>query len=268
MTLESSLHRQLKELYADPGAATEVQVGRYRIDVVADGELIEIQQASLSAIRDKIRKLLKQNRRVRIVKPIVQRKHLVRLSRRDGKMVARRVSPKRGKLVDIFDELVHFTRVFPHQNLTLDIAMVDVEELRYPGHGRRRWRRHQDFVVQDRRLVNLSSNHRVQTARDLVDLIPLKLPKTFHTGHLAEALDVQRWVAQRVAYCFREMGAAPDRQEGKHAPVPVGVRATALALVLASRRPRLKISRSRGEKSSNLCVSVLRRSIDRSRREA
>ncbi len=35
----------------------------------------------------------------------------------------------------------------------------------------------------------------------------------FHTGQLAEALGAQRWVAQRIAYCLRKMGAA--NQVGK-----------------------------------------------------
>ena len=32
--METSLHRQLKERYADGGAPVEQRVGRYRIDVV------------------------------------------------------------------------------------------------------------------------------------------------------------------------------------------------------------------------------------------
>jgi len=52
--------------------------------------------------------------------------------------VSRRWSPKRGAAVDIFDDLVHFTRAFPHKRLTLEVPLVEVEELRYPGHGRRR----------------------------------------------------------------------------------------------------------------------------------
>ena len=58
--METSLHRQLKEAYADHEARIEVRVGNYRIDVVRDHELIEIQHGSLAAIRDKVRKLLKE----------------------------------------------------------------------------------------------------------------------------------------------------------------------------------------------------------------
>jgi hypothetical protein len=39
------------------------------------------------------------------------------------------------------------------------------------------------------------------------------LPKPFHTGHLAEMAGTKRWIAQRIAYCLRQMGAI--RQEGK-----------------------------------------------------
>ena len=50
---------------------------------------------------------------------------------------------------------------------------------------------------------------------DLMRLLPPKLPSPFHTGELAEALGAQRWVAQRIAYCLRKMGAA--HQVGKQA---------------------------------------------------
>ncbi len=54
---------------------------------------------------------------------------------------------------------------------------------------------------------------RFETAQDLWNLVPGELPKTFHTGHLAESLGIKRGIAQRIAYCFHKMGAA--RQVGK-----------------------------------------------------
>jgi hypothetical protein len=38
-------------------------------------------------------------------------------------------------------------------------------------------------------------------------LLPRRLPKEFHTAHLAQRLKAPRWTAQRIAYCLREMGA-------------------------------------------------------------
>ncbi len=232
--METSLHRQLKDAYADGTATTEVVLGDYRIDVVQPGLLVEIQHGSLSAIRDKIRKLLKEHK-VLVVKPILIEKQLVRLEKRDGRIISRRKSPKRGSLLDIFDELVYFTRVFPHPNLLLEVPLVDVEELRYPGHGRRRRWRKDDFEVQDRRLAGIRETHRFRSAGDLIRIVPPGLPRPFDTSQLAEKLAVQRWVAQRVAYCLRKMGAIEQ----------VGKRGNTLLYEFATRARRRSHTRDR-----------------------
>ncbi len=204
--METSLHRQLKVHYAPAGALMEQRIGRYRIDVIDGDELIEIQLAPLASIRDKIAALLKKHP-VRIVKPIIACKYLVKQQRAGGAIVSRRRSPKQGTVFDVFDELVHFTRVFPHRRLVLEVALVEVEELRYPGHGRRRrWRRN-DHEVEDQRLLSVVGVETFRTAADLCRLLPPQLPTLFHTGHLAAGLKVQRWIAQRMAYCLRETGA-------------------------------------------------------------
>jgi hypothetical protein len=213
LRMEFSLHRQLKEVYARHGAQFEARLGRFRIDVVNDDALIEIQHGSLVAIRDKVRKLLRNHRLV-VVKPIVIRKQLVKQDAKGGRVVSRRLSPKKGRLLDLFDEMVHFTRVFPHRNLVLEVPLVDIEEWRFPGHGRRRWRRSSDHQIEDQKLVRVHSTHRFRRGADLLRLIPAGLPCPFHTGDLARQLDAPRWVAQRVAYCLRHAGAAIE--VGKH----------------------------------------------------
>ena len=207
--MESSLHKQLKELYADNAAQVELKLGRYRIDVVCDDELIEIQHGSLAAIRDKVADLT-TNHRMLVVKPIIVRKRLVKMKSQGGRVADRRLSPKRGSILDLFDELVYFTRVFPHPNLTLEVALIDIDEWRYPGHGRRRYRRKNDHVVDDQKLVKLHEIHRFRSLGDLLQLIPTDLPDPFHTGHLAEAMDIPREKAQQIAYCLRKTAAIEE----------------------------------------------------------
>jgi hypothetical protein len=169
-----------------------------------EDQLVEIQHGSLAAIRNKVAELVRRHR-VTVVKPLVARKRIIRQDARSGRVLSRRLSPKRAVLLDVFHELVHFTQVFPHRNLVLEVPMVEIEEWRYPGHGRRyRWRRN-DFQVQDQKLVAIQSVHRFRTRRDLANLAPDDLPDPFHTGHLAEALGIPRWFAQRIAYCYRKM---------------------------------------------------------------
>ena len=210
--METSLHRDLKQVYADEGAKFEVPLGKFRIDVVNGDCLVEVQHGSLSAIRDKVRKLLSEHRVV-VVKPIVVKKLLVKFDAKGGQVVGRRLSPKRGKLLDLFEDLVHFTRVFPHRRLTLEVPLVDIEEWRYPGHGRRRRWRKNDHEVEDQKLVSVGEVYRLRTAKDLGRLISCKLPRPFHTGHLAESLSIERWEAQRIAYCCRKVGTV--REVGK-----------------------------------------------------
>ncbi len=223
--METSLHRQLKEHYADDQASCEVKLGKFRIDVVAGGELIEIQHGSLAAIRRKIAELTADHR-VRVVKPIVVRKQLVKLRCKGGTVVSRRLSPKTGCLVDFFHEMVYFTSVFPHPKLTIDVALVDIEEWRYPGHGRRRRRRDNDFQIQDQHLTHVHRVLELRKPRDLFKLLDARIPSPFDTAQMAETLDVQRWVAQRIAYCLRETGAVKT----------VGKRGGAVLYQVAGRR--------------------------------
>ena len=216
--METSLHRDLKDLYATGHARVEVPLDDYRIDVVtARGRLVEIQHGSLASIRDKIRELV-DSHSVLVVKPIIARKVLVKQDAKGGRVIGRRLSPKRGSILNLFDELVYFTRVFPHKRLTLEVPLVEIEEWRYPGHGRRRRRRENDFQVEDQRLVCVREVHRLRTAGDLAGLVwdrmaACPLPCPFHTGDLAESLEVRRWIAQRIAYCLHKIGSI--RQVGK-----------------------------------------------------
>ena len=236
--METSLHRELKERYAGTDAQVEVPLGKYRIDAVVDDVLVEIQHGSLAAIRDKIRHLVKDHE-VLLVKPLIRRKRLIKREEKDGDVVDRRYSPKRGSILDLFDELVYFGNVFPHKNLTLEIVLVDIEEWRYPGHGRRRRHRDGDFVVEDRRLVEIHESRSLRTRADLWAMMPKRLPTPFHTGHLAKRLGVKRHVAQKIAYCLRETGTAEQ----------VGKEGNALLYRPTVGRPSLKKRSSRKRSS-------------------
>ncbi len=205
--METTLHRQLKAHYAGPQAEIEVPLGRYRIDIVDGNRLIEVQHSGLAAIRDKVQFLLK-NHEVEVIKPLLARKRLVSLEEKNGKELKRRWSPKRCTALDIFHELIYFTRVFPHRRLTLRIPLIEIEELRYP-HQRRNKRRGQ-FKVQDQRLLEVTSENVYRTCHDLKNLLPKNLPKTFGTLEISQQMNVQRWVAQRVAYCLRETGTVKE----------------------------------------------------------
>ncbi|MEZ6126830.1 MAG: hypothetical protein R3C49_27250 [Planctomycetaceae bacterium] len=209
--MATSLHSQLKRHYVADEDRHEIDVDQYRIDAVCEsGTLIEIQCASLLAIRDKIRRLTKTHQ-VILVKPLAARKLLLKKARRNGKVVSRRYSPTRETFPWVFQELVHFTNAFPHPNLQLDVVLTEQEEIRVPA-KRKTWRR--KHSVYDRSLLSIQETCSLRTVDDLWNQLDMLLPERFTTGDMAAATGMPRWLAQKAAYCFRKMNhiAACGRQ--------------------------------------------------------
>src|SRR5215510_4793755 len=102
---EKPLHASLKQWYAQPGDRFEVPVDGFVIDIVRDDLLIEIQTRNFASINSKLRKLTRSYE-VRLVYPVVQEKWIVRPATNNGGISVRRKSPKRGRLEDLFWELV------------------------------------------------------------------------------------------------------------------------------------------------------------------
>ena len=209
--MEYSLHKSLKEFYCDEDAQLEVAFGDYRIDVVdCSGLLIEIQHGSLSAIKQKCRALLAKHKML-VVKPVIRKKQLVKLDKKNGDVVSSRKSPKTGDWIAVFDELVYFAKLVSHNNLTMEFVMVDIVERRYPGHGKRRWKRDSDCQVDDLELMDVVERICVREAGDLLQLLPgFQLPDVFDTQELAAVIGKRRHIARRVAYSLREAGAIKE----------------------------------------------------------
>jgi hypothetical protein len=203
--METSLHRALKHRYAARvEGCSEVAVEGFRVDAVdEDGRLVEIQSGALGPLRGTLRKLLPSHR-IRIVKPVVLARRLIRKARFDGPILSVRRSAKRGSLIDVFDDLVGVAAIFPHANLEIEVLLITIDEVRVAR------RRHPGYTVVDRSLGEIRGTCVVACADDLWALLPESIRDTepFSTRQLAERLDRPLWFAQRVAYCLRLAGAA------------------------------------------------------------
>jgi hypothetical protein len=201
--METSLHRQLKERYGPvAGGRLEVAIGGFRIDAVAaDGALVEVQSGPLGPLQTKLRRLL-PGHRVLVIKPVVIRRRLIRRARPSGSDLSVRLSPRKGALVDVFDDLVGLAPLLPHPNLTLDVLAVEIDEIRLAQKRSRR-----GYVVLDRRLKAVVATVPLYQGCDLWALLPGVLPGPFTTGDLAAHLRRPLPFAQRVAYCLRTAGA-------------------------------------------------------------
>jgi hypothetical protein len=202
--METSLHKGLKDHYGVArGGRCEVAVGGYRIDAVDDeGTLFEVQSGPLGALKSKLRDLL-SDYRICVVKPVVVRRRIVRRDRADGPERSSRQSPKRGELLDVFEDLVGVASFLSEANLRIELLGVSVEEARITR------RRRPGYHVVDRTLDEVLEVIRLDQPDDLWALLPAGLPEggPFTTGDLARKLDRSLPFAQKVAYCLRNAGA-------------------------------------------------------------
>jgi hypothetical protein len=199
---EKALHADLKQWYSQPGDKVEVKVDGFFIDIVRNNLLIEIQTRNFSAIKRKLLTLT-ANHAVRIVYPVAREKWIVRQGK-DGKQLGRRKSPKRGTVLQVFEELVSFPELMTHANFSLEVLSIQEEEVRRYD-KRRGWRRH-GWVTHERRLLKVLDRHILVDPVDCGHLLPQDLTEPFTTRELADALDRPRRFAQKMAYCLHRMG--------------------------------------------------------------
>jgi hypothetical protein len=200
---EKPLHAALKEWYRRDCDQVEVPLEGFVVDLVRDGLLIEIQTRGFSSMRRKLDRLL-DSHQIRLVYPVAAEKWIVKLDK-SGLEESRRRSPKRGIPADVCAELVSFPSLLSHPNFTLEVALIEEEEIRRPD-ANRGWRRG-GYVIEERRLVAVQQTAELDSPAALLELVPDDLPDPFTSADLADVLGRSRHLAQEVAYCLRVSGA-------------------------------------------------------------
>ncbi len=200
---EKPLHEALKQWYALPGDRLEVPVAGFVVDIVRGDLLIEIQTRNFSAIRHKLERLV-AGHPTRLVYPIPHEKWIVRLAADGESTVGRRRSPKRGSFEHAFEELVRIPALLTHPNFSLELVLIEEEELRRYD-GVRGWRRG-GWVTQERRLLRVLESRTLSKPSDMAAFLPDALAEVFSASDLATALAVPRRLAQRMVYCLRSAG--------------------------------------------------------------
>lgn len=208
---EKPLHASLKQWYAREGDRFEVPVDGFVIDIVRDNLLIEIQTRNLSAINSKLKKLT-HSHQVRLIYPIVQEKWIVRSEPTDLRATkvltltrkgrggpegtgVRWKSPKRGRLEDLFWELVSIPHLLSNPNFSLEVLMIREEEVRRSDRRRRK-----GWVLEGRRLLEVVDQHVFTRSEDWLAFVPAGM-ESFTTLELATG--ISRELAQKLAYCLR-----------------------------------------------------------------
>lgn len=167
----------------------------------AGDRIIEIHTGGFGPIKRKLSILLDVHS-VTLVHPVACERWIVKLPSTTMGPEARRKSPKRGRIEDVFEKLVSIPDLLAHQRFELAIQEEEVRAF-----DRRRGKQRQGWVVVERRLLQILNRLVIKKPADLLKMIPGELPERFSTSDIAEALGRPRWLAQKVAYCLRESGA-------------------------------------------------------------
>ena len=200
---EYSLHAGIKEWYSVLGGQLEVKVDDFIVDVVKDELLIEIQTRNLSAIKKKLGKLLLTNQ-VRLVYPIAKVKWIVYVSN-SGEFVRKRRSPKKGKIIDLFIEMVYLSDLINDKNFSFEVLLIEEEELRCDN-GKGSWRR-RGVSIKDRKLLKVFDRVVFEDRTDFLKILPDTLGVFFTNRVLAKKLGTSIRLAQKITYCLRKMNA-------------------------------------------------------------
>lgn len=198
---EKSLHASLKQWYAKPHDLIEETVDGFVIDIVRDNLLIEIQTGTFAAIKPKLIRLAR-NHQVRLIYPIAREKWIVKPDADKPETMSRRRSPKRGRIEDLFHQLVSFPHLMKNPNFSIEVLLITEEESRR-FNGVRRWRK-KGWETEERRLLEVVDRQVFETPQDLHRFLPIKMNMPFTTKDLAESLGIRRDLAQKMAYCLRK----------------------------------------------------------------
>lgn len=200
---ETSLHAALKDRFTRPGDVQETPVDGYVIDIVRGEQLIEIQTRNFSALKPKLANLLERHP-ITIIHPVALEKWIVRSQSLEGEPLSRRRSPRRGRLEDVFYELVRIPSLLLHPNLSLIVLMVREEDLRV-NDGRGSWRR-AGWSIADRRLLEIVESYAFDRPADYLRCLPAALAEPFTAAGLADSARINPTLARRMLYCLRHMG--------------------------------------------------------------
>ena len=195
---ERGLHAELKEWLRRPGDVVEGRVWGYKADLIRGDLLIEIQTGNFQQIRAKMLRLLR-GYRVRLFYPVPERKWVIREV--DGKK-QRRVSPRVGRVEEVFNELVYCPTLPLDPNFSLEVLLIHSEEeqtVRWRGRKRTR------YTVTDRHLVKVVGTIVFEKTEDYLRLIP-DMHGAFTARQLSKATGLRITLARRVVYCLAKMG--------------------------------------------------------------
>jgi len=197
---ERSLHLDIKKAYSLPGDQFEVKLDNYVVDILRGQLVIEVQTKNFSAIKGKLETLTEKHK-VRLVYPLTEKKWITYITKENA-VISKRKSPKKGRLTDLFRELVMISHVVGDENFSLEVLFIDEEEVRC-NDGKGSWRR-RGVSIKERRLLRVNSRILFQNKTDYLKILPDSLNQLFTNKELSKLAKIPLRTARQITYCLRK----------------------------------------------------------------
>lgn len=198
---EKPLHAAIKYTVEPNDSYHEVRIGSHVADVVTEQGIVEVQTRNFFGTKKKLEAFLQQGP-VQLIYPIAETKWICWVDEDSGEVSPPKRSPKKGKPLDSFMELMRIRQLLLHPNLTFQIWMLEVEEYRFlNGYGKEKKKRATRYQQRPLELKEIYSLH---GGADYLSLLP-DLPQPFTKKELMKAAKRSEAWARYTLYTLEQL---------------------------------------------------------------
>jgi hypothetical protein len=169
---EKPIHAALKRYFAG-NSDCEIKIGSYIADTVGENGIYEIQTAGWDKLKNKLNVFLEASH-VTVIYPFEQRVHSTTIDEHAGELVKKSPVRNNKNMTKFFLELYRIKAFLTHPNLTVCIAGLEVEIVKFidPKKPRKR-------AVKQKKPLGLLSEIYLNSAEDYRRFLPENLPEKF-----------------------------------------------------------------------------------------
>lgn len=199
---EKPVHAVIKYTVEPNDTYHEVRIGSHVADIVTSQGIVEVQTRNFFGTKKKLEAFLEKGP-VILIYPIAEKKQIFWVDEESGEVSVPKRSPKNGKPLDSFMELMRIRNLLGHPNLTFQIWMMEVEEYRFlNGYGKDRKKRASRYQQVPVELKEIYSYYNLQ---DYLSMLP-ELTNPFTKKELMKAAKRTEAWARYTLYTLEQCG--------------------------------------------------------------
>ncbi len=136
-----------------------------------------------------------------MVYPLPQTKWITYVDK-DKLVVSHRKSARKGRLTDLFHELVTISDMIGQENFSLEVLFIDEEEVRCAD-GKGSWKRKGVSII-ERKLLRINGKVLLKSNSDYLKVLPNDLKEIFTNKELSEQAKISIRTAREMTYCLKK----------------------------------------------------------------